>query len=202
MLRLSRFLCNYVAIISRTLAARRGFDSFFSDDVSVLPVRNTRGSGTPAHKYILTRALSQALTHTPADAHSSCPASAANMESKPDTSDKSQKQRRVLQAPSPPLDSNPAFAARKTNKQANKQTNKQPPPPHTNNHVTSVQTRMRGDLWRNTSGEILTFTSANRAQVRPLEAHVSPRAACARSRVCARRAVGRPARALPSPRAD
>ena len=144
MLRLSRFLCNYVAIISRTLAARRGFDSFFSDDVSVLPVRNTRGSGTPAHKYILTRALSQALTHTPADAHSSCPASAANMESKPDTSDKSQKQRRVLQAPSPPLDSNPAFAARKTNKQANKPPNKQPPPPP---HQQSRDLRSDADAW-------------------------------------------------------
>lgn len=87
MSRLSCFLRNSVAIISRMWASRRGFDRFFSDDVSVLPVRNTRGSGMLAHKYILTHGLSQALMHTPADTHSSCPSSAANVESKPYTSD-------------------------------------------------------------------------------------------------------------------
>lgn len=77
----------HMATISRTSASQRSFDRFCSDDVSVLPVRNTRGSGTLAHKYILTRGLSQALMHTPADTHSSCPSSAANVESKPSTSD-------------------------------------------------------------------------------------------------------------------
>lgn len=71
----------------QNVAPERSFDRFFSDDVSVLPGRNTRGSGTLAHKYILTHALSQALMHTPADTHSSCPSSAANVESKPYTSD-------------------------------------------------------------------------------------------------------------------
>lgn len=81
---LSCSLRNYVAVISRMSAPQRCFDRFFSDDVSVLPVRNTRGSGTLAHKYILTHGPSQALVHTPADTHSSRPSSTANMESKPD----------------------------------------------------------------------------------------------------------------------
>lgn len=83
-LRLVRCLCNNQQYIGFSAKALTGFST---DDVSVLPVRNTRGSGTHAHKYILTHVLSQALMHTPADTHSSCPSSTANMESKAYTSD-------------------------------------------------------------------------------------------------------------------
>lgn len=120
--------------------------------------------------------LSQAVVHSPADTHSSCPSSAANVESEPHTPDNSRnsvkssrwlikgkrrrRRRRLQQCPSSLLDLNQASAAR------NKEIKKKKP------QKAPVRSDFRWN-WRN-----IDCTSANRAQVKTIEGDISPRAAC------------------------